>query len=139
MRHLAIGLVVLTWSGAALADPDPAASTQPPHFVDEGLGQRRTGLIIGGVGIATIGGALVWGLAESSRYHDDTTPIAEKDAIADRVRIWGTTGFLLGATAVATGAVLYLTAPGRRRLPAETAVVPVMGDGQVGLAALGTF
>jgi hypothetical protein len=105
-------------------EPATLAPTDPPlEDVRSGHGQRVAGGITLGVGVAGVGLGTAFGLM-SKRAHDDADPhcrvVDRCDAtgvsLRDDARRDGTiatVGFGVGAAAIVTGAVLWLTAPSR--------------------------
>ncbi|HEU4405778.1 MAG TPA: hypothetical protein VFS43_10845 [Polyangiaceae bacterium] len=103
-------------------------------------GQRTAALIVGGVGLAGLGFGAVAGAVASSRWGEatDACPNREcsdpKDLRLDGpAKTWAdisTASFLGGGAALATGAVLWLTAPTKR-------VEPMVGPNTFGLMVRG--
>jgi hypothetical protein len=121
-------------AGAAHARPEPAqpvantVSNKPAaDFVDAGSGQRTIALIVGGVGIVGIGVGAVTGLMAMGHRSDrdaacggdfpnctDPTRANEIKSSQEDLKTMGTLstiGFGVGAAALVTGVVLYVTAP----------------------------
>lgn len=109
----------------ALVPPGSAPVALPPPDTREprGAGQRTAGFIVGGVGVAgLIAGAVTGGLTLSKKSVitancDLTTKVCKNSTGEDAVGAARTTGlgstigFIAGGVALATGAVLVITAP----------------------------
>lgn len=106
---------------AAVVAPLPPAKTVP-----QASGTQRTiGLVVGGVGLAGLAAGGVLGLVAKSKNDDamqnHCQPTSFCDAeglrLTDQARTFGnasTIAFVSGGVALATGAVLFFTAPKRR-------------------------
>lgn len=131
----------------ATATPMPSSSAPPPPMppADDGSGRRTTGLIVGGVGIVSIGVGTVFALSAKSKY-DDSLKACPNDknlctaqgvSQRDDARTAGniaTIGFGVGAALVATGAILWFTAPSASAGGPEKArvtVTPTVGGAMV--------
>jgi len=130
-------------------DSDPAL----PADLDRARRKRR--LIaygIGGGGVAVVGVSLIFGALASSRWsaaqdHCDNRRCDPTGLdLAGSARTMGnvSTGtFVVGAGAVAAGAILWLTMPSAEHAPpgsrAALRVVPSLGAAQVGLSIAGGF
>ena len=100
----------------AEAQPAPAASPQetpPPQTSasdDSGRGLRKAGLVLGGVGVAAIGAGVFCTLKTRNISSNETkhgaTPQQEDER--KRYETWGWVSYGVGATALATGVLLYL-------------------------------
>ncbi len=106
----------------------PAAPTQPapmPTVKDapaDGSAQRTLGLALGGLGLVGVGFGTFMGLQAKSQHDEALDKYCRTDTIctqegADRVddakssATLSTVGFLVGGAALATGVVLYVSAP----------------------------
>jgi len=117
-----------------------------------GRTQKLVGISIAGGGAALIGVGLFFGSRASSTYHDaeslcGASLICESDAdfekgkhLIDRARTQATFSTVLvitGVAAATAGAVVWVTAPKRER--AETTVLPIVTDHDLGIAVAGRF
>ena len=131
---------------------------EPTMIVDKGR-QRR--FVAYGLGVAALGAwtfDFFYGVHESRLYHcaaDVGKMCAETDALVgaartnyanDRVtalQYTGTTVFVLGAAALAAGAYLFFTAPGKVTVDQvgneHVSIAPLLGPSQVGFAVTGGF
>jgi hypothetical protein len=100
--------------------PAPVAAVAPVDVPPSpGSGQRLAAYVVGGVGLAGLGISAVAGAIAVSRKNDagcDGGRCPDQDSVdkLSRARSMGTVAtvaFGIGAAAVATGVVLYLTAP----------------------------
>jgi hypothetical protein len=143
--------------------PDPAKKTitekprtsgsPPPDR--PGQGRRLVGLVSGGVGALVLGGAGALAFMAKSEYdgafddgHCDRETLGcdaageETTARARTKAHVATVVGVVGIAAVAAGVILYLTAPGaapERERARSSYLVPVVGDGAVGLAFGGSL
>jgi TolB-like protein len=132
---------------APAAAPKPAMAPPPAAEVAASTGPNRTGAWIayGVSGGLIVVGAIV-GLAAQSKYNDlksqQGTPgyQALYDAKAQDIRNLSKAAdgcYVLGVVGVGIGTWLWLTASPAE--PRKISVAPLVGDGQVGLAAAGQF
>jgi serine/threonine-protein kinase len=134
---------------AAPAPPPADSGVEAQSDTDSGGSRRVIGLVVGGAGVVGLGVSAVFGLVSKSK-HDDAGKHCDSDtnhcdatgvSLRDDARQAGTIStivFLVGATALATGAVLYFTAPKKVGGAAVTAS-PVVARGQGGLALQGVW
>ena len=111
---------VPTVSGSS-GQPPPPPAPPPPAAPSEGLGGRKTAaLIVGGVGVASLGVSVVLGLSAKSKYDGiggdcvgDQCNQNGKDARSSAIGTANVATLLggVGLLAIAGGAVLWLTAP----------------------------
>jgi len=140
-------------AGATVIFDVPAAPVEGHH--DDGVPDRRrhkrllVGYTIGGVGIATLAAGIVIGVIADRNYNADTAPPgctkdamgglsctgpAQANAISDgNLADVGTIVSVVGIAAIATGVVVYLTAP------KDLVVTPMASNQTVGLAISGQF
>jgi serine/threonine-protein kinase len=119
---------------------------------DPGRTRRMAGLITGGAGAVVLTVGLVVGATVYSAWNDpfdrnecdrDTlvcTPEGQEQV--ERARSRANLSNLLvgtGVAAVATGAVLYFTAPKSRREQRDARLVPIAGPDSLGVALVGGF
>ncbi len=110
----------------APATTTTTVTTPPPADTgaDPGAGRRMAGLVIGGVGIVGLGAGAIFGVQASSKWSDakskcsdypyGCTPEAQDlQASAKSAGTISTVGFIAGGALLATGLVLYFTAPKR--------------------------
>ena len=128
--HLPIVIREASRETVAVAFTEPAV----PVYADRGASRRHTGLILTGVGVLALTGTVLYVIHEKA-INDDTTlsPSARNEAQTN-ARYIGTGGFLVSAGAIAAGVILYIGAPGRVQVSDGTALAPLVGDGQYGLA-----
>ncbi len=113
-----------------------------PILVDRGKGRRKLSLVVGGVGVATLGTCLTLNLIWRKGQNDPTLTDEKFYDYKDKMRVWGTSMFVAGTALVAGAVVMYLTAPGFEEVIPErrgASVVPVVGGDQVGFAVNGRF
>ncbi len=130
----------------------PPPRPQPPP-ADPGRTQRWAGLLTGGAGALVAGAGLVVGATAFSAWNDpfdngdcnrDTLVCSpEGQTATDKARDRTLLANILvgvGAAAVATGAVLYFTAPDASPESAQaTRIAPTLGPNGVGVAISGRF
>jgi hypothetical protein len=105
-------------------------------------GQRTAAIVAGGVGLAGLGLGVVAGAVARTRWSDATDACPERRCADPRdvrldapAKAWAdvaTVSFVGGGLGLATGAVLWLTAPSKR-------VEPLVGPGAFGLQVRGTL
>lgn len=127
-----------------------------PPPVDRGPARRRLGLIVGGSGAVVLGVGAVFGVMAGGAFDEarelcggdvedcrgDTAAAADKVDRARGSALVANVAVGVGAAAVITGAVLYLTAPSSPRAVGPeraTRLEPVLGPGQAGLVVRGRF
>lgn len=119
------------------------AVTQPATIlVDRGKGRRRLAIVVGSVGVASLGACLGFNFYWQARQKDTALTDAEFEDYKRYMRVYGTSMFVVGTALVAGAAVMYLTAPGVEEVVAGrrgASVVPVVGGDQVGFAVTGRF
>lgn len=109
-------------ASAPPAAPPPSTPAAAPRPRDDGSGQRTVGLIVGGVGAAGLAAGAITGFMAIGKSNDAKAicatdgPCASREAVdaADNAKTMGlisTVGFIAGGALLATGAVLYVTAP----------------------------
>lgn len=131
-------------------EPAPRLAAPPLVLIDRGRSRRLAGLVVAGSGVVGVGVGLGFGLWAKRTWDDAKaegrcdlvtdlcTPAGQ--ALADDARRRATISTVvvgLGATALATGTILYFTAPRPERR--ALAVVPGPGPGLGGLTVLGRF
>jgi tetratricopeptide (TPR) repeat protein len=109
-------------AGAASPATTPSAGTPTASDASPGSGQRTVGLVLGGAGVVGLGLGAFFGLQASSKWSDakrqctdypygcsaDATELRSNAGSSATV---STVAFLAGGALLATGMVLYLTAP----------------------------
>lgn len=110
-------------------------------LVDRGTGHKRAAMWIGAGGLGLYAATLGYGLYLRGEQKDaNATGDTERyDTATSRLKYIDTGLFIAGTAAVATAVILYVTAPGTEQLPAGTALAPVLGGDQLGLAVSGRF
>ncbi len=122
--------------------PPLVVTPQRDEPANTGSTRRTLGLVLGGVGVAMLGGAVVSGLMFQSTYSDyeqqrcaDIPPIAACQDQYDRLEalnIASWVGYVGGGVLAATGVVLFVTAPRSQRR--EQSLRCGLGPGTVGVA-----
>ena len=149
--------VVVGARAVATAPPPVEAATPPAARVETaspGRGQRIAGLVVGGVGIVSVGLGAVFGLGASSSWSSSqnacssgTSCANHGEAVSDynsavSDATLSTIGFIAGGVLVAGGLVLFLTAPTHDGAAAPTTgvrIVPSLAPGLAGLSLHGSF
>jgi hypothetical protein len=124
---------------AAVVQPSPTAP--PPPVTNPGAALRVTGLVVGGVGVATLATGLLLNLKANSladdanKTHDPATESSQKSYKTGSQVCYG-----LGGAALVTGVVLYVVgrAKGSPEVPA-VALLPTLNAGEVGFIWRGGF
>lgn len=135
-------------------DTPPVVVEKPrPIDLDPGAGRRKLGLVLGGVGVGGLVVGATFGVLAMRANQDASDECGgdvgdcrgdiglAQDSI-DSARSKGTIATIavgVGAAAVVTGAVLYLTAPARRGPVERAALVPIATPSQLGAAVIGRF
>lgn len=107
------------------------------EVVDPGAKQRLRGYIVGGTGLALLGGSLALALVAQHEANGSEHPVVQ-ERWRDRARYGGSAMFIVGGLATAYGAYQYFKAPGRRRVE-KSVVMPVVGPKHVGVTVGLTF
>ncbi|MES1188785.1 MAG: tetratricopeptide repeat protein [Myxococcales bacterium] len=113
-----------TATGATVTT-DPGNSP-PPSDTPSGSAQRTTGLVFGGVGVVGLGLGTFFGLQASSKWSDAKAKCtdypygcgaegADLRSSAHSGATVSTVAFVAGGALLATGVVLYLTAPSKKQ------------------------
>lgn len=132
---------------SAAPAPLAPATAAPARDSGSGSGQRTLAYVAGGVGVLGIGAGTYFGLRSLSKKSEADKVCDGANCVDDRgvslredARSAGnlsTIFFIAGGAALATGVVLYLTAPDPDR--PQAAVHPVTGPGLAGLGVSGHF
>jgi serine/threonine-protein kinase len=132
------------------APAPPPAEPRPPSPPEESRGGQKTwALVAGGLGIAAAAVGLGFGISASSRWKDadrrcpggrcadphDVTLARDAGNTADIATVL----LLVGAAGVATGTVLWLTAPAEPSSQRSVRVVPSVSTQSFGVALRGTL
>jgi hypothetical protein len=140
-----------TTTSASPAGEMPPVEQAPPSRGGSNL--KMVGLVVGGVGVAgLIAGGVFGGLASSSwsssknecasaaNCPNHAQAVSDHDS-ATTMATASTVTFIVGGIALATGAVLFLTAPSNASGTPSTGLViaPAVGPGSGGLLLKGTF
>jgi len=108
----------------------------PKQYVvsDRGVTQRRYAYVAAGTGVAFWAASATLTLVAKSKYdatdHPDTYLHWQNVA-----RFGGTSLFVVGSAAIATGVYLYVKAPGKEHVQ----VTPIVDTNQMGVAVAGSF
>jgi hypothetical protein len=108
----------------AKVEPPLSSTTPPPAGAESARGgtQRTWGIVLGGVGVASIGASLIGGLIANQKYDRSnqnggcvndrcTSQGLDERSTASTIAAVSTGLFIGGALLVGTGIVLYVTAP----------------------------
>jgi len=128
------------------APPPPVVVVQPPApppaaDAHPGAALRTTGIVVGAVGIATLGAAIGLNLKANSladdanRTHDPATVSSQKSFKTGAIVCYG-----IGGAALLTGTTLYLIGRAKGTANAQAlALAPGWSPGQFGLVLKGEF
>jgi tetratricopeptide (TPR) repeat protein len=128
-------------SGPATYPGQPPVGPQPEPAAD-GSGRRKIGLIVAGSGAGLVVVGMIFGgvaKSQSSKvekagdYGDAFDPSVESLGQTSEVLQW--VGYGVGLAAVATGIILYATAPSGTEAPPRVAVTPIPTPGLDGAGA----
>lgn len=127
----------LTLGPVAAAVVEPVRPGKVVVEVDRGRSQRLLAYALGGAGVALWGGSLAVSLAaksnaDASEHPDDWQ---HEKLVA---RFGGTSMFLVGTAAIATGVYLYVRAPGVERVE-RMAIAPAVSGDALGVSVHGAF
>lgn len=127
-------------SGSAAAGPSPAL--RPAAFAVGGLGVA--GLVLGGVmGGLTLGDKSYLADNCDAKTSACTSQVAKDKLASARTKaLVSTIGFSVGGAALATGVVLFvlsMRSPAAAKDEQKPALIPAVGPGFAGLAAVGSF
>ena len=144
---------------AITIDLGPPLQSEDPNV---GAGQRMTGIIVGGVGVAGVAVGAIFGLLASGAKSDaksacesgapgtfsypntcnpgNKSQVDDKNGSAKSNATISTIGFIAGGVLVAGGAVLYFTAPkAYGKEAARLHLAPAVGPGLAGAFLGGSF
>lgn len=109
------------------------------HYVviDRGRTMRHLAYASAGGGVALVLGSAALSIMAKSRYDALEHP-EEKQTWKNVARFGGTSMFVVGTAAIAGAAYLFLRAPSAERVE-RTAIAPLVGDSQLGVAVHGSF
>lgn len=123
--------------------------TEPPPVEAEtasrGGAQRTFGAIVAGLGVVGLGAGAYFGgkaLSEQSQSRCNGTCTQDNNDAKDRAKQSTTNAIISvtsGTVAIATGAIIYLTAPSSNPSGRVAAIVPQAGPQQAGVGVVGTF
>ncbi|NVB81025.1 MAG: tetratricopeptide repeat protein [Kofleriaceae bacterium] len=105
--------------------------------VDRGRSIRRLAYVSAGGGVALVLGSAALSLAAKHRYDALEHP-EDKQTWKNVARFGGTSMFVVGTAAIAGAAYLLLRAPSAERVE-QTAIAPVVGTSELGVAVHGSF
>jgi hypothetical protein len=125
---------------------ETAAGSRAAEDPHAGSGQRAAGLLVGGIGVLGIGAGAFAGLRAKSRYDDALAACSGGTVCADdrgptlrdqasTFATVSTVAFAAGGVAVATGALLFFTAP----RPSSPSVALAPSPAGTGLSLAGRF
>lgn len=136
---------------SALARTPERTPDEPvqPVVEDPGKSQRTIAWVMGGAGVASLAGGVLFGVQASATRDSlnnrcnagicsanvaDDLQAARNEAMASNILLWG------GATALAGAAVVYFTAPSApKRETASVRIAPSVGPNTAGVFASGRF
>jgi hypothetical protein len=126
-----------------------ATAEATPDSTDPGATRRWIGIGVGGAGVVGLGVGIGVGLAAKAKSNDangcngntcaQNTPGANDHLSAVSMANAATVVFVIGAVAVAAGAVLYFTAPHPASPSASVAIAPTAMPGGGGAILAATF
>jgi tetratricopeptide (TPR) repeat protein len=142
----------------ARAEETPAAPTAPASWSPapprreaavRGNDWRVIGIVVGGVGVASIGASLVLGLVAKAKNDDANTLCDASSCRAERgitldhqasgYATAATVSFVAGAVLVGTGLTMYFVAPRSAVPSARIAIEPHVGPNGAGFRIQGSF
>jgi hypothetical protein len=140
---------VAVTSLATPVDTTPTTPSPPTPMPADGASQRTAGLVVGGVGIVGLALGSVFGVMALGKNSDSKTlcPSAggctsaagvQDNSDAKSSATISTVAMIVGGAALATGAVLYFSAP-KGRTSLALRVGPAIGAGEVGLRLGGAW
>jgi hypothetical protein len=122
-------------SATSTAAPQPPATSEP-----RGDGQRTVGLWVGGAGIAGLAVGSVFGVMAAMTWNTAQNDQSNNEEhTASTYATVSTVAFVAGGVALATGAVVWLTAPRSSPSSTSAALVPTVETGGGGLSIVGQF
>lgn len=124
---------------------DPVVAPTPAPS-DPGKGLKTTGLVVGGVGVLSVGLGIYFGI-QAKKISDDITEneaMWRNDIISyqdkgQRNEYLQITFLAVGGAAVIGGAVLYMMGRGKTKAAESMTVTPSMGAGSASLTLSGAF
>jgi hypothetical protein len=157
-----IAIPVLEAEPAAVAEPasggpggvqivrESGPSEAAPETKGRGRTQRLAGALVGGVGVLGLGVGIFTGLRAKSTYDDATAacggtrcPVGSPGlSLRDDATSWATAstvGFIAGGALLATGALLFLTAPHETAQPPQVGIALAPAAQGTGLSLAGKF
>jgi hypothetical protein len=135
---------------AATSPGSPSAVAVLPNETEPARTQRTIAWIAGGLGVVGMGIGSYFGLRAMSKKNDYGKHVGADGACLDRecetlsreahsAGNASTIGFVAGGALVATGVVLWLTAPSGKGKEARPGVLPVAGPRSAGLQFQGSW
>jgi hypothetical protein len=129
-----------------LAGPKPPPPPPPPpkdvvyDEIDHGKTRRWVAYALAAGGAGLWFGSVMVSLTAKDMHDDSEHPEDWRDA-QQKARFGGTSLFILGTAAIATGVYLWVTAPGVERVErtVKRGVSPAVGNDQVGVVVYGAF
>ena len=125
------------------AEPEPSepvAAAAPAELASPGRGLRIAGIVVGSVGVAALGSAVLLNLKANAMAKDLETPTGyERSKVSDRkqVETFAWIGYGVGAACLAGGAILY--AVGLSSGSSPVALAPTLAPDHAGLRLQGVF
>lgn len=126
----------------------PSADKPKPPTEDPGSGRKTAALVLGGAGIVIAGVGGYFGIRTFSSWSDSQARCNDKGCDREGVDLASdakTSGFIstiglaAGGALLATGVILYLTAPSKSDGAKRAYVLPAAGPGSVGVTLGGAF
>jgi hypothetical protein len=136
---------------AAVVGPETVAEEDAGGAREGGGGKRRWTWVVGGVGLASLAGAIATGAVASSEQKkiDEVCPggdcpleyyagALDRQNTVNDLRNATRALLVVGLAGVVVGVALFFVEP-RKRKKAEVSLAPSFGGGTAGLAAAGRF
>jgi tetratricopeptide (TPR) repeat protein len=107
-------------------------------MIDPGKHRRYLAYGLGVAGVATLAFTLTYAIKQRINYDNDKSNPTAANSDAHRLRVVGSTSFVIGAALIGAATFLLVTSPDKR-MADQTAWAPVVGADQIGLAVTGSF
>jgi hypothetical protein len=128
--------------------PEPPAGSvaAPARKLDEnaGAGLRITGIVVGALGVATLGAGVGFHVKTNSMASDLEKPESfnrDTDSSRKTYKTLSMVGYGVGAALLAGGSLVYILGwrSGQRAKSSEVALVPILAPGSAGALLTGAF
>jgi tetratricopeptide (TPR) repeat protein len=127
-------------------NPEPQPVPATPSSGDPGSGMKTTGLVVGGVGVLSLGLGIYFGLQakkisddisdNQSMWRNDIVAYQDKGQRDEYLQI---TFLVVGGVAVLGGAALYVKGRSKTKAAEQTTITPAMSSGSAGVSIQGVF